>query len=36
MFVGLLYLGAIGFLADQLFAWLLHRFFPWYGADARR
>ncbi|MET3394384.1 ABC-type nitrate/sulfonate/bicarbonate transport system permease component [Variovorax sp. 1140] len=36
MFVGLLFLGAIGFLADQLFAWLLHRFFPWYGADARR
>jgi ABC-type nitrate/sulfonate/bicarbonate transport system permease component len=36
MFVGLLFLGAIGFVADQLFAWLLHRFFPWYGADARR
>ncbi|GAD22776.1 ABC transporter permease [Acidovorax sp. MR-S7] len=36
MFVGLLYLGAIGFAADQLFAWALHRFFPWYGAEARR
>ncbi len=36
MFVGLLFLGAIGFLADQLFAWLLHRLFPWYGADGRR
>ncbi|MBF5005121.1 ABC transporter permease [Diaphorobacter caeni] len=36
MFVGLIYLGAIGFLADQLFAWLLHRLFPWYGAEARR
>lgn len=36
MFVGLLYLGGIGFLADQLFAWLLGRFFPWYGAEARR
>jgi ABC-type nitrate/sulfonate/bicarbonate transport system permease component len=36
MFVGLLYLGAIGFAADQLFAWALQRFFPWYGAEARR
>lgn len=36
MFVGLIYLGAIGFAADQLFAWLLHRLFPWYGAEARR
>lgn len=36
MFVGLLFLGAIGFLADQAFAWLLQRLFPWYGADARR
>lgn len=36
MFVGLIYLGAIGFAADQLFAWLLNRFFPWYGAQARR
>jgi len=36
MFVGLIYLGAIGFAADQLFAWLLHRLFPWYGAEGRR
>ncbi|MDB5820449.1 MAG: transporter permease [Rhizobacter sp.] len=36
MFVGLIYLGAIGFIADQLFAWALHRLFPWYGADASR
>lgn len=36
MFVGLIYLGAIGFVADQFFAWLLHRLFPWYGAEARR
>lgn len=36
MFVGLIYLGAIGFLADQLFAWALQRLFPWYGAEARR
>lgn len=36
MFVGLIYLGIIGFLADQFFAALLHRLFPWYGAEARR
>ena len=36
MFVGLIYLGALGFVADQLFAWLLHRVFPWYGAEAKR
>lgn len=36
MFVGLIYLGAIGFLVDQLFAWALHHFFPWYGAEAKR
>jgi len=36
MFVGLIYLGAVGFVADQLFAWLLHRMFPWYGAEAKR
>ncbi|MDR3400100.1 MAG: ABC transporter permease [Pandoraea sp.] len=36
MFVGLIYLGALGFVADQLFAWVLHRLFPWYGAEARR
>jgi ABC-type nitrate/sulfonate/bicarbonate transport system permease component len=36
MFVGLLFLGAIGFLADQFFAWALHRLFPWYGSEGRR
>ena len=36
MFVGLIFLGGIGFLADQLFAVLLNRLFPWYGAEARR
>lgn len=36
MFVGLLFLGAIGFLADQFFAWALHKLFPWYGAEGRR
>lgn len=36
MFIGLIYLAGIGFLADQLFAWLLHRYFPWYGAEGRR
>ncbi|WP_159918053.1 ABC transporter permease [Pantoea sp. 18069] len=36
MFVGLIYLGIIGFIADQFFAALLHRLFPWYGAEARR
>jgi ABC-type nitrate/sulfonate/bicarbonate transport system permease component len=36
MFVGLLFLGAIGFLADQAFALLLNRLFPWYGAESRR
>jgi ABC-type nitrate/sulfonate/bicarbonate transport system permease component len=30
MFVGLIYLGALGFLADQFFVALLHRCFPWY------
>jgi len=35
MFVGLMALGALGFLADALFAWTLHRLFPWYGADSR-
>ncbi|WP_219211346.1 ABC transporter permease [Variovorax boronicumulans] len=36
MFVGLIYLGAVGFLADQLFALLLQKLFPWYGAERRR
>jgi len=30
MFVGLIYLGALGFLADQFFVAMLHKFFPWY------
>lgn len=30
MFVGLIYLGALGFLADQFFVALLHKLFPWY------
>ncbi len=36
MFVGLIALGAIGFAADQLFAGLLHKLFPWYGGESRR
>ena len=35
MFVGLMALGLLGFLADALFATALHRIFPWYGADGR-
>ena len=35
MFVGLMALGALGFLADALFAAALDRIFPWYGAEAR-
>ena len=35
MFVGLMALGALGFLADTLFAAALDRIFPWYGAEAR-
>lgn len=35
MFVGLMALGALGFLADTLFAASLDRIFPWYGAEAR-
>jgi ABC-type nitrate/sulfonate/bicarbonate transport system permease component len=30
MFVGLIYLGALGFVSDQFFVALLHKFFPWY------
>ncbi len=29
--VGLVTLGAVGFLADRTFAWLLVKLFPWYG-----
>lgn len=35
MFVGLLTLGAMGFLADFLFVRFVHFFFPWYGAEER-
>ncbi len=35
MFVGLMALGALGFLADALFAAALDKIFPWYGAEAR-
>lgn len=35
MFVGLMALGLLGFLADALFATALHRIFPWYGAEGR-
>jgi len=35
MFVGLMALGALGFLADALFAAALYKIFPWYGAEAR-
>ncbi|MFT0858866.1 ABC transporter permease [Ancylobacter sp. G4_0304] len=33
MFVGLLALGVLGFLADAAFAALLQRLFPWYRAE---
>ncbi|WP_051661195.1 ABC transporter permease [Bosea sp. 117] len=33
MFVGLLALGALGFLADAAFAALLQRVFPWYRSE---
>lgn len=32
MFIGLLILGALGFLADRLFVALTKRLFPWYAA----
>ena len=35
MFVGLMALGALGFLADALFAAALYKIFPWYGAEGR-
>ncbi len=35
MFVGLIALGAIGFLADALFAAALNKIFPWYGGESR-
>jgi ABC-type nitrate/sulfonate/bicarbonate transport system permease component len=33
MFVGLIVLGAMGFAADLLFERVVHRLFPWYGAE---
>lgn len=30
MFIGLVLLGAFGFLADRLFVWATRRLFPWY------
>lgn len=35
MFVGLFFLGVLGFSADRLFVTVVHRFFPWYGAEDR-
>lgn len=36
MFVGLLSLGIVGFTADRIFVFVIHRLFPWYQAEARR
>lgn len=36
MFVGLMTLGALGFLADRVFVAILPWLFPWYGGEARR
>jgi len=30
MFIGLVLLGAFGFVADRLFVWVVKRLFPWY------
>lgn len=35
MFVGLIFLGLLGFLADRLFVFVVGRLFPWYGAEER-
>jgi NitT/TauT family transport system permease protein/sulfonate transport system permease protein len=35
MFVGLLFLGLLGFSADRLFVLVVQRLFPWYGAEER-
>lgn len=35
MFVGLLTLGLLGFLADLIFVSVVQRLFPWYGAEER-
>jgi ABC-type nitrate/sulfonate/bicarbonate transport system permease component len=35
MFVGLFFLGVLGFSADRLFVGIVNRHFPWYGAEDR-
>jgi NitT/TauT family transport system permease protein/sulfonate transport system permease protein len=35
MFVGLIFLGIMGFLADRCFVIIVNRLFPWYGAEER-
>ena len=35
MFVGLIFLGLLGFLADRLFVLVVGKLFPWYGAEQR-
>jgi NitT/TauT family transport system permease protein/sulfonate transport system permease protein len=35
MFVGLLFLGLLGFFADRAFITAVERLFPWYGAEVR-
>lgn len=36
MFVGLLSLGAVGFVVDRAFLQIIQRLFPWYQGEARR
>ena len=36
MFVGLLSLGIVGFVANRVFLMVIHRVFPWYQGEARR
>jgi ABC-type nitrate/sulfonate/bicarbonate transport system permease component len=35
MFVGLIFLGLLGFLADRVFVFVVRKLFPWYGAEER-
>jgi ABC-type nitrate/sulfonate/bicarbonate transport system permease component len=35
MFVGLIFLGLLGFLADRVFVVVVRKLFPWYGAEER-
>jgi ABC-type nitrate/sulfonate/bicarbonate transport system permease component len=35
MFVGLIFLGLLGFLADRVFVLVVRTLFPWYGAEER-